>query len=137
MRKFMIKKNIKSIDIKKSFFSGLPTVDMSLINDKWIARKGYVVGTTPGHQLSSRFTYLINRKVNLVISHPIVLLYSESVNHLPELPMNPGDIPLNSKVLDIPIDSMYKFLAYYLIPHRAVDEAIERNRWKVHTIASR
>ncbi len=119
------------------YYSGLPAIDMYGINDKWIARKGYVVGTTPGHQLISPFTYLLDRKVNLVISHPIVLLLSESVNHLPELPMNPGDIPENSKVLEIPIDSMYKFLAFYLTPHRAVDEAIEWNRWKVHTIAYR
>mgnify|MGYP005833862133 CR=1 FL=1 len=119
------------------YFSGLPTIDMYGINDPHIVQKGIVIGTTPGHQIISPFSYLVEKKVNLIISHPVIIPKSEEASYFPELPMNPNDVPVDLKIIEISFDSLYKFLAYYLTPHPAIDEAIIKHNWKVKSFASR
>lgn len=120
------------------YFSELRSIDMYGLNDRYIAREGAVTGITPGHQRMSTFNYLVNRGVNLVIAHPKILKQCEDAGcYLPSLPSNPNDRITQTKVVEIPIDSIYKFLALYLTPHAEVDSIIEQNQWKVHLISQK
>ncbi|MDI6767361.1 MAG: hypothetical protein QME52_11110 [Bacteroidota bacterium] len=115
------------------YYSGLRTIDMYGLNDAWIARSGFFIGSTPGHQRMSPFGYLRDQQVNLVLSHPGVMKLRDPVTHLPYLPMNPNDKLDTSRVIEIPLDANYKILTLYLTHHPKIDEIIENNRWKVHT----
>lgn len=117
------------------FYSGLRTIDMYGLNDAWIARNGFLIGSTPGHQRMSPLGYLRDRQVNLVISHPGVMKLSASVEHVPNIPMNSNDRLDTSRVIEIPLDANYKTLALYLTRHPIIDELITKYRWKVHTFA--
>ncbi len=117
------------------YYSGLRTIDMYGLNDAWIARKGFFIGSTPGHQRMSPLSYLRDRQVNLVISHPGVMKLSASVTHVPNIPMNSNDRLDTARVIEIPLDANYKTLALYLTRHPTIDEIITKNRWKVHTFA--
>ncbi len=119
------------------YFSRLRAVDMLGINDERVARDGFMIGSKPGHQRMSTFGYLRERKVNLVISHPFVTKLSSPIPHFPKMPLNPNDYIYDTKVIEIPIDSMYKFVALYLTPNLIIDEMIQKNNWKVHTLAMR
>jgi arabinofuranosyltransferase len=134
-------KNLKNVTIATTaagaipFYSGLPAVDMLGINDPRVAREGYFIGSIPGHQRISSMKYLLERNVNLVISHPLVLKSSAPVTQLPLLPRDPLDNLNEVKVLEIPLDSEHKFLALYLSPCPAVDSIILRNVWITHSFA--
>jgi len=119
------------------YYSGLYTVDMLGINDPWVAQHGFFIGTVPGHQRISPFSYLIERRVNLIISHPLVLGINSPVQQFPLLPLSKGEDISSAKVLEIPIDPDYKVIALYLTPSVEIDRAIERFSWKVHQIAMR
>ena len=54
------------------FFAGLETVDMLGLNDVWVAHHGLAIGSVPGHQRRATATYLLERRVKLVIGHPWV-----------------------------------------------------------------
>ncbi|MBA4313188.1 MAG: hypothetical protein C0417_11225 [Chlorobiaceae bacterium] len=119
------------------YYSGLPSIDMYGLNDHYLAREGFLIGDTPGHQRMSPFNYLIKRGVNLIIAHPMVMKRTDEVKHFPILPSSPNDKYFTIKVLEIPIDSLYKFLTLYLTPNSAVDSVIEQNNWKVHLITKK
>ncbi|MBI5476090.1 MAG: hypothetical protein HY964_05060 [Ignavibacteriales bacterium] len=119
------------------YYSGLPSIDMYGLNDRYLARKGNLIGDTPGHQKMSSFDYLIERGVNLVIAHPMVMKIDEEVKHFPVLPKNPNDIMMPTKVIEIPLDKNYKFLALYLTPNVTVDSIIKQNNWKIHLMANK
>jgi hypothetical protein len=136
--------NVKNITISVTaagaipYFSELRSIDMYGLNDRYLAREGIFAGITPGHQRMSPFNYLVKRGVNLVIAHPKILKQCEEAGcYLPSLPSNPNDRIMQTKVIEIPIDSIYKFLALYLIPNADVDSIIEQNRWKVHLISQK
>jgi arabinofuranosyltransferase len=119
------------------YFSHLSAVDMLGINDERVAHDGFVIGSKPGHQRMSTFGYLRERKVNLVISHPYVTELASPIPHFPKMPLNPNDYIYDTKVIEIPLDSMYKFVALYLTPNSDIDQIIKVNHWKVHAFAMR
>jgi hypothetical protein len=55
------------------FHSRLRTIDMLGLNDPWIARHGLPVRTQPGHERTAPLAYLLERGVQLVIAHPVVV----------------------------------------------------------------
>ena len=109
-------------------------VDMLGLNDPWIARNGVVVSTIPGHQRLAPLSYLISQKVNLIISHPQVLPLGTSVNQVPIIP-GMADINMSDfRIIEIPLDEKYKFVALYLTPHHTIDSAIMQYGWKTEHI---
>ena len=118
------------------YYSRLKTVDMLGINDKWIATSGYFIGFTPGHQRIAPFDYLVKCNVNIVISHPLVLSASERVRHVPFLPGMQEDALSKTKVLEIPLDSVYRVIGLYLTPNPSVDQAIRKNGWAVREVSA-
>ncbi len=116
------------------YYSRMHAVDMLGLNDPWIARNGVVVSTIPGHQRLAPLSYLISQKVNLIISHPQVLPLGTSVNQVPIIP-GMADINMSDfRIIEIPLDEKYKFVALYLTPHHTIDSAIMQYGWKTEHI---
>lgn len=118
------------------YYSHLATVDMFGLNDPWVARHGAIVSTRPGHQRGATLQYLIDRKVNIIIGHPVVRLKSQETNpvcsfaayHISDAREEIlGEIPSNFKILEIPIDDTYKLVALYFFPNPAIEDLIQRN----------
>lgn len=118
------------------YYSHLTTVDMFGLNDPWVARHGAIVSSRPGHQRGATLQYLIQRKVNIIIGHPVVRLKSQETNPVCSFEMYHisdarhdifGEIPSNFKILDIPIDDTYKLVALYFFPHPAIEDLIQHN----------
>ena len=116
------------------YYSRLATVDMLGLNDRWVARHGTPIGDVPGHQRLAPLRYLVERRVNLVLSHPVVLPPGAPVTRLPYLGEPPGPALLASRVIELPIGHGYRVLALYLTPHPEVDAAIARERWTTFAI---
>ena len=119
------------------YYSRLKTIDMLGMNDRWVAEHGEILGSRPGHQRIAPLKYLMERNVNLVISHPLVIDQSAPVTKLPMPPANPNDTLMNAKVIELPIDSAHKLIVLYLNRHPAIDDAIQRYHWKTHELAKR
>jgi arabinofuranosyltransferase len=125
------------------YYSRLETVDMLGLNDRWIAKNGKPVKSQPGHEKIATFEYLINRKVNLVIDHPRVLLYNQVYRHeyaitdlrLFNIPdATAASLPPASKVIEIPLNETFKLTMLYLVQNGFVDKIIERNKLRSYEI---
>lgn len=121
------------------YYSRLKTIDMLGLNDKWIARYGEVLSDTPGLIKIAPYNYLLARKVNLVIAHPLMERRS---NLNPPLSMpkflyisRAEKFPPGAQVIEIPINRSYKLVAIYLFRHPVIDEVIQRNNWKIYKLA--
>jgi hypothetical protein len=122
------------------YYSRLETVDMFGLNDKWVARNGVLFGDRPGHQRLAPFSYLMQRRVNLLIGQPRLIA---GVSQPPQfgslkealrdfnIPFSDQDMmPASAKLIEIPIDVRHKLLVIYLKPHPRVDQAIQENNWR-------
>ncbi len=122
------------------FYSRLTIIDMYGLNDRWIAKHGIVFGTRPGHQRMASIGYLIARKVNLMISHPLMFPTNEAIDYTVENTreilgiQGGGRIPDDSMILEIPIDREWKLVSLYLTRNPLVDDAIERNSWNTYAL---
>jgi hypothetical protein len=129
------------------YYSHAITVDQLGLTDLVTARHGILdPARMPGHRRMASMDHLIARRVNLVIGHPQLFrvtlpdtiyredhamptwLAGDSLGH----PVPPGLV-----AVEIPIEEGWRLLALYLTPRASVDEAIRRNRWRVHPVASR
>jgi|GEM_PF-1909000 len=52
------------------YFSGLKTLDMLGINDRFISRKGLKGGDRPGHTMAAPIEYVLRRKPDYLVGHP-------------------------------------------------------------------
>ncbi len=115
------------------YYSGLPTVDMLGLNDRWVARHGRTAGTRPGHVRLASLDYLLRRRVNLVVGHPWVVLrgfqpsfdsLDEAVRH--SIPFE-GPLPAaarTARLVELPLDGRTKLLMLYLVPSPRVERAL-------------
>jgi arabinofuranosyltransferase len=120
------------------YYSHLPTVDMFGINDRWVARNGFIVGMHPGHRRAATFQYLIDRGVNLVIGHPLIEVVdseppraSYSTRNLEDFMIQGirgAQIPETAKILDVPIDSSHTVAVLYLTRSDYVDRIVREKR---------
>ena len=128
------------------YYSGLKTIDMLGLNDRWIAHHGLTRQATPGHRRQPTLDYLLERRVNLMLGHPL-LVWEETPGSLfvQEYPV-PRYVaglaagrrfPPGLVALEIPIDRGYRLVALYLTPHPAVDRAIRERGWRVRAVADR
>jgi len=116
------------------YYSRLKTIDILGLNDRWVARHGEIPMSRPGHQRRATLPYLLERKVNLLIGHP-QLVPLETPANLPwhdyyfYVKVTQQDLPADSRIIEIPINSKYKMHVLYLVRSPVVDEAIRRNGW--------
>ncbi|NOZ01153.1 MAG: hypothetical protein GXP54_04610 [Deltaproteobacteria bacterium] len=122
--------------------SGLTTVDMLGLNDKWVARHGKAKGSRPGHQRIAPLDYLVRRGVNIVVGHPWIEPIAASIQytsadleHLMQSDITEDSpLPSHAEMLEIPLKKGFKLIVVYLLRNPTVDEAIRRNGWRVHQI---
>jgi len=126
------------------YYSRLKTIDWFGLSDRWIARYGHFQGYRPGHQRIPSLKYLLERKITLVInpflkstvntSKATYSIHDLRNFFLPRI-TSQDEIPSATKVVEIPIDQDCTLVVLYLTRNLVVDEAIQRNNWKVHPIA--
>lgn len=126
------------------YYSRLKTVDMLGLNDQWVARHGEIAFPKPGHQRRATLAYLLERKVNLLIGHPQMVVNESDIT---EAALNDyffyvriskqDSLPPGSKLIEIPINSKYKLLVMYLVENPIVDEVIKKKGWITHPIHNR
>jgi hypothetical protein len=86
--------------------------------------------------------YLIRRGVNIVVGHPIVRPrdeLTEPADLLHNLGAHPfklalddlGDLPPETRIVEIPVDAQYSLIVLYLVRHPLVDQRIEEHGWCV------
>jgi len=121
------------------YFADLTTIDMLGLTDPYIARNGYSIEPYyPGHVRMAPVDYLVERGVNLVLAQP------GSEEHDPERTsyrlseltflwpsVDLRDLPADAQVIEIPQIDGRDWLVVYLEQNDKVDEAIERNDWRV------
>ena len=123
------------------YLSDLPSVDLWGLNDAWIARNGITRSRKPGHGRYATAAYVVERKVNLVLS---CLVHARPEGPprpatIPELTafvsrVSEENIPRNACVLEIPVDETRSFSALYLTPHPAVERHIDSGLFRVRNI---
>jgi hypothetical protein len=111
------------------------------LNDAWIARNGISRSRKPGHGRYATAAYVVERKVNLVLS---CLVYARTDGPpapltIPELTLfvsrvNEENLPRNACVLEIPVDETRVFSALYLTPHPAVERHIASGLFRIQPI---
>ena len=52
------------------YFSGLYTLDMLGLNDKWVAKHGMPQNAAPGHQRITSLQYMLDSNIDFIIAHP-------------------------------------------------------------------
>lgn len=129
------------------FYSRLRTLDMHGLNDGWVARRGILLGSRPGHQRLAPLAYMLEKRVNLLVGHPLVLKTGEPVPvraDSPEFAAHfffrlPGQdkIPSDSRLVEIPLDAGHNLLVIYLVRHARVDEAIRAGGWRTFAVVPR
>ena len=126
------------------YYSGLKTVDMLGLNDRWIALHGQIAGSRPGHQRIATIDYLMEQKVNLVIGSPHLIprhlcpVSSHTMEDLGRLwwKGTPGSLPAKTKFIEIPIESGYYLQALYLTKNSFIDEVIQTHQLSTYEIES-
>jgi hypothetical protein len=106
------------------YFSGLPTVDLYGLNDLWVAQHGSPSRRMAGHRRRAPYSYMVDRKVNIIIDFPHF--------YCPGPGLHPGGesgvhrqyswLP----TLLIPTDSGCYLVANYLTPNGRINDLIER-----------
>lgn len=126
------------------YWSGLRTIDMYGLNDRWVARNGVLIGTRPGHQRFAPLSYLVDQRVNLVVGTPRMepidkryrrphryerfLKYFRLYEYQVEL------LPEGARILEIPLNSRQKLVVLYLVQNDWIDRVIEEHDLKTHRI---
>ncbi len=127
------------------YYSGLTSVDMHGLNDKWIARKGKFLSNRPGHQKGATFEYLMSRKTNLIIARPRMIknedlkekeFFLEDINsdYFFNTIDKKNSLPSTAKMIEIPIDRDISLIAVYLFQNSAIDNQVIHGNWKVFPI---
>lgn len=131
------------------YFSGMPTVDMLGLNDRWVARHGQHIDALPGHSRYATLEYMLAQGVSLVVGHPKILpidserhysareMFQTTYFHGPfDMSALPGDV----RVIELPIAPKhiapkYKVAVLYLQSNPAIDQAIRERGLTVYTVA--
>jgi len=119
-----------------AFYSGLQTIDMLGLNDKYIARHGNEYVDFPGHQKVASLDYLIQRKVHLIIAHPRIIDPNITITEKDYINAFSYYVPKNRlsfehKLVAIPMTKDYSLLTFYLTPDPTIDMLITEQKWQV------
>lgn len=124
------------------FYSRLPAVDVLGLNDRWVARHGFVrrrCNPCAAHPRLATIAYLRASGVHLVLGHPqiVPLLDSERDVRGIVLAMFYGEeidyenVPDSARLVVVPVDETRGFAALELAAHPSIEQAIERHGWPV------
>lgn len=105
------------------YFSGLPTVDIYGLNDRWVAQHGTPGRRIAGHRRKAPYSYLVERGVNIIVGFP--KYYCPDTDS--EIPGRYNWMP----VLLIPMKSGCYLVANYLTPHPRIDALIKQGTIQV------
>jgi hypothetical protein len=132
------------------FFSGLRTVDMIGLNDRWVARNGHARTrclVCMAHQRLATIDYLNRSNVNLVIGHPQIVRYS-TPEPSPEAAarvvaemffvegMDYENFPSDAMLVRIPLHDDVAFAAAYIRHDPEIDRLIADGVWRAQPIGS-
>ena len=123
------------------YYSNLETIDILGLNDKWIAKHGQYSGTTrPGHSKIATLDYLVKKKVNLIpcldlIKDTSKIKYEYDILHWFIYSIKKSDkLPVEMKIIVIPVENDYKMLVLYLNINSEVDYLINKNKLVTHVV---
>lgn len=120
------------------YYSKMPIIDMLGLNDRWVARNGAHLGIRPGHSRIATIGYLLERRVNLVIGHPVVTHRNERLPHLVNFFGSPGyrspDVPEQSTLIKMPLNQDQVVHLVYMVQHDYVDEQIKKLKLETYVI---
>lgn len=121
------------------YYSALPTVDMLGLTDPWVPRHGVELSGEAGHVWLAPFSYLLEKRVNLVLGHPWIVLSSDPPERQPQqrglagfrsvVMIDSQQLWSESALILIPLDADRSLAALYVTPHPAVEAAIRSNHW--------
>lgn len=111
------------------FYSRLPAVDILGLNDRWVLRNGDTrEGGRPGHRKIAPLSYLKQRKISLIIDHPIYVCGDGPFNPYPgESRQRYRGMP----VLLVPIAHGCRLITYYSHKHPRLEQMIREGRLKI------
>ena len=122
------------------FYSQLPSVDMLGLNDPWVARHGIRMTSQPGHVRVAPLSYLVARRVQLVLVHPWVnrpsppmrtsYALGEFKRFILLFDVTAASLPPGASIVEIPLEDTRVLVALYLTPHPRVDALISLGRWR-------
>jgi hypothetical protein len=113
------------------YYSRLRTIDMLGINDPWISTHGASFLPMAGHGKITTLDHLLATRVNLVLSHPILIGGGAPITMV-GIPL--GDVQAAAperRVVHIPIDRTHTLLALYLLDHPEIDSVIAARGWRI------
>jgi len=118
------------------YYSNLTTIDMRGLNDKWIAKNGINIGTRPGHTKYTTSEYLIEQNVNIIVGSPNVMLILDLPIKDPNayIALAGATLPVEAKVLEIPLNAHFKVLVLYIKQHQYIDQCIENLGLKTYSL---
>lgn len=127
------------------YYSGLKTIDMLGVNDRWIARNGESIKAyyRPGHNRWAKFDYYLAVKPNLILGQPQIKEKGWNKNdafslddfrhfHIADLDIT--QLPHDARILEIPLDDLYNLYVLYLIPDPEIDKLIKEKQLKTYTL---
>ena len=127
------------------YYSELPSIDMLGLADATVAREG-LTGPVyyPGHVRMAPLSYLDERGTNLIIGQPFIddlepdrteFRTGELISVYPVVDLN--ELPDSAQVIQVPLSEDKVWPIIYLHQNDLVDEAIEREGWKVFPIVQK
>ena len=103
------------------------------LTDRWVARHGVLRGTQrPGHQRIATLEYMLRRRVNLVIGHPLVqpLAAGARASTFDDFVVVDGRddlVPPDARFVVVPLGAGQGLTVLCLVRSAAVDRAIVRH----------
>jgi hypothetical protein len=132
------------------YYSGLRTVDIIGLNDRWVARYGHARGNRGcvvclAHQRLATIDYLNRSNINLIIGHPQLVSYSTpepsseaAARVVAEMffleDMDFENLPPDSMLLRIPLHDDVAFAAAYIHHDPEIDRLIAAGVWRAQPI---
>ena len=121
------------------YHSGLPSIDMLGLSDRWVARHGDILGSWPGHQRVAPYSYLERRGVHLIIGHPVLrpasqpraTAYPYQYFRALALPTSRSDtLPPTARVVEMPVADGRYLPMLYVRQHPVVEQQVVRGGWR-------
>lgn len=123
------------------YFSGLWSLDMLGLNDKWVAREGQVrtkCVVCQSHARLATVEYLLQNRVHLLIGHPQVRPMTDSMSDaqgtIRRMFFNEDvdyeNLPRDARLVLIPLGPSLALHAVYLTPSQEIESQIQSGRWK-------
>ena len=108
------------------YYSRLPAVDIYGLNDRWVAQYGEPGSYIAGHRKRAPYSYLVERRVNIVFPGlPVYVCGRARVEDIVK-PYN------NLPALLIPLETDCKVVGYYLTPHPDIEKALADGKiWRI------